>query len=159
MFFKLNPKVIPDYSVPPAIPSSCRKLDLLKHACPAQHTPLKKGRAWRSWSGACHPQPISSHVTVLPFPANTRGMHSQVKFLRLPTSLSPSSPVWVGTFCPPHVLSRPLPLFPLLAWRTLNDGRQSLSLWNTEGSLMRKTVLRIGWPWTLGLPLKEAPVS
>ena len=62
-------------------------------------------------------------------------------------------------------------LLPPLAWRTLaniealtkfthqalNDSWPSLSLLNTEISVMRKLSSKIGWPWTL-LPLcKEAP--
>lgn len=36
-----------------------------------------------------HPQSISSGLTMLPPPANKYVMYSQVKFLKLPTSLSP----------------------------------------------------------------------
>ena len=42
--------------------------------------------------------------------------------------------------------------------QALHDSRQSLFLLNTEMSLMRKAVLQVGWPWTLLLPGKEAPV-
>ena len=44
-----------------------------------EHTPLKEGRNWGSWSGISCPQSIYSHLTVLPLPANRYGVYNQVK--------------------------------------------------------------------------------
>ena len=52
-----------------------------------KHAPLKQGRRWELRSGISCPQFNCLCLTVL-FPPNMYGMHNQVKFLKLPTSLS-----------------------------------------------------------------------
>ena len=71
-------------------------------------------RRWESWSGIFCPKSISSLLTVLPTPAKMYGIYNQIKFLKLPTSLSSRPDVFSnGT-----IIWQPS-LFPLLAWRTL----------------------------------------
>lgn len=85
------PWVRENYSNSTGIALLCWKPDLLKCSIPEmEHTPWKEGRTWGSWSGTSGPQPISSHLTVddVAPPAIMDDMHNQVKFLKLPTSLS-----------------------------------------------------------------------
>ena len=63
----LHPWVKGNYSISSGIPLSCCKLDLLKHMVPEmEHTVLKEGRKWGSWSSISHPQSTSSCLRVLP---------------------------------------------------------------------------------------------
>lgn len=86
-----HPWVRENYSNSTGIALLCWKLDLLKCSLPEMEpTPWKEGRTWGSWSGTSCPQPISSHLTVddMAPPAIMDDRHNQVKFLKLPTSLS-----------------------------------------------------------------------
>lgn len=96
----------------------------------------------------------ASHLAVLPSPASMYGIYNQVKFLKLPTLLSSRevelilfSLVWAfgyhlcSIYCPGGYYSTKEALTKFTQ-QVLNDSQQSLSLLNTEISLMRKTVFQ-----------------
>lgn len=132
------------------------------------HYPAAKQTYWNKWclernmhprvgkgggpGLAYPPQSISSGLTVLPPPANKYVMYSQVK---LPISLSsrprPGGHIlfsagtiicehFVPSFGQENIMAQ-IEVLPELTQWALNDSQQSLSLLNTEMSLMRKAVL------------------
>ena len=127
------------------------KLMLLKLTTPGtEHSPLKEGRRWGCWSGISHPQSISSHLTVLPPSTNLCNMHEQVMFLKC--HLPPLDARWTCfvsrwydylaiIFIPSTGLEDIITLTKSTQ-QALNENQQSLSLLNTEMSLMRKAVLQ-----------------
>lgn len=84
----VNCFVVRNYSVSTGISLSCCKPDLLNALYLEWNMPhWKKGEGGSS--GLAYPAPTSApHTWWCSSPANMYGMHNQVKFLKLPTSLS-----------------------------------------------------------------------
>lgn len=72
-----------NYSISTEILLSCCKMDLLKCTIHGMECAPSEERRY----GSC-PQSFSSGLTALPSPVNIHDMYNQVKFLKLPTSLS-----------------------------------------------------------------------
>ena len=137
-----------------------------------EHTPVKKGRGWRSWSDICYP-PVPLFTRDNPdFPSQHAWYEQPGQVAKMANVPLPFSSLggrllfstrtiiaiaFVSSIGLEDIVAH-MEGLTKITQQALSD-RQSLSLLNPEGSLMRKTVLRIGWPWTLVLPLEEAPVS
>lgn len=95
-----------NYSISTEILLFCCKLDLWEHT-------IKRGekRGVPVWH--ILPQPISSHLAVLPPPASIYGMNNEVKFLKLPVSSFSRS--GRRNLFSSGMIIWPLPVFPPLA--------------------------------------------
>lgn len=111
--------------------------------------------------GLAHPAPCPFLMPKNTHPANMYGMYHQVKFLKLTTSISSRLGVQCSVFYwYDHwlIFGQSTDLEDIITHieaptkftqQILSDSLQSLSLLNTETSLMRKAVLKIGWLWIL----------
>lgn len=90
-----QPWVRRNYSISTGILLSCCEPELWKHTLPGmEHPPLKKGE--NGGLGLAYHTPRSSPSWEYCLPCDMHGMHNLVRFLKLPTSLSPGQ---VGTLC------------------------------------------------------------